>query len=224
MIFLLQERTSPKPASKKIKLIPAIEVRPKAWKLPRSSFDYVIVSSPRALLNLKKWPQAKNYIAIGRATAKSLKKCPFKVIVLKTSNSAGILNFFKSKSAGRIFFPRSPRSDSKLVRELRALGHQVHVRHTYQTHLLPLKSYSRLLFGGQADAIMISSPSCFQALEKSFGLAKLRRLDCRWVAIGPTTSEFLRRRLGLKPLVAKEPSWTGMLSAFLTSLKKNSKH
>ena len=184
----------------------------------------MIVSSPRALLNLKKWPQAKNYIAIGRATAQSLKKCPFKVIVLRTSNSAGILNFFKSKSACRIFFPRSPRSYSNLVRELRSFGNQVHVRHTYETYLLPLKSYSRLIFGGQTDAIMISSPSCFQALEKSFGLAKLRRLDCRWVAIGPTTSEFLRRRLGIKPLVAQKPNWKAMLSTFLTSSKKNSKH
>jgi uroporphyrinogen-III synthase len=223
MIFLLQEKSSKKIRLKKIRLIPAIKVRPTKWTIPQTPFDYVLVSSPRALMGCRDWPMAKKYVAIGRSTAESIKKCPFPIEVLKNSSSSGILHFFKRKNSARIFFPRSKRANPEIVRQLRSWGHKVCVRHSYQTDLMPLAKYDAVFFNGVSHVFMISSPSCFQALERSFGIARLRKMSFVWVAIGKTSAHYLNQRLKKMPIVAQQPNWQGMLKALLTRRKKISK-
>lgn len=221
--LLFHEKTAEFPSDPRVHPIAAIKTNLRRLSTPKKEFDFVLITSPRTVPSLKTWPKARLYVAIGEKTASAMKSCPYPIAVLKESNTQGIFNFFKAKKESSVFFPRSSRGDKGIAQGLRSYGHRVFVRHAYDTQLLNLRGKKALIFHKENRAFLFTSPSTVHALMRSFGRARLRALNLKWVAIGPTTARYIRRNLGISPLIAKSPNLPSMMRALLTSSSKRIK-
>jgi uroporphyrinogen-III synthase len=170
-------------------------VRPIKIERIRGSFDFTLVTSANAFQQIRSFPASKEFVLIGRQTAAKRPKSVRSPIVLRESHSQGVLRFFKRQNLGvsSIFYPRSQRGDSELVRQLRKLRFRVTVRRVYTLVEHPNFKARIQAFMKRSDLkiFLLSSPSSLLFLKRRIGLNALKRPDVRLVAIGPTTRSFV---------------------------------
>ncbi len=132
---------------------------------------------------------------IGKQTSAKRPKSIRSPIVLRESHSQGVLRFFKRQNlrASSLFYPRSQKGDSALVRQLRKMSVRVTVRNVYTLVEHPRFKTRIQAFMKRNDLkiFLLSSPSSFLFLKRRVGLSALKREDVRLVAIGPTTRSFI---------------------------------
>jgi uroporphyrinogen-III synthase len=223
-VLLLREARYHRESQKNLRPLKSVCVAPYRFvslpvKLPEGTFDFAIVSSAQTLKHLKARPSAAHWVFVGEASRRSFGSKSAKTSVLKRTDSNGILQFFKKQKPSRIFFPRSREADRSLVRRLRDLGHRVRVVHPYGLRYSPLRSSLKTLFlNKDFGAIFLSSPSCFEALRKSFSLKELRSWPLSWVVIGPTTQAALAR-YRVKSLKAPQASLQSMRDHWIKQVR-----
>lgn len=184
-------------SSMRVLYVPAIATQRLKWRRPSGSFDYVLVTSPKALKNLSEAPPHKCCVFIGKKTAQSFgRPSRQKRMVLLESHQQGILRFFKTRPSSRIFFPRSQQGDPKTVQALRQQGHRVLVRHTYRTQPVDKRRLRKALTPIEKDSdcrFLFLSPSSFRSF-KRLGLSFAARTwgPSGYFAIGPTTAKVMR--------------------------------
>lgn len=204
-----------------VKSLQATAITGRKIRVPKSVYDYVLVTSANALLSIRDLPKTKKWVAIGAATRKAL-RVPGRIEVIALPHSAGVLAYFRKQKRGRIFFPRSNLGDPRLVTGLRKMGHRVYCRHSYETKILDLQAALRPIYKNQSvDAVFVTSPSAFLAVKKALSPRELRSWRVRWVAIGPTTAKILREA-GLKVIAAPSPSLTAMKKTLSSGFTKRS--
>lgn len=217
-IFLRGDDTDRSLSSKHFQILFLEGMRPKriSGAIPKTSFDYLLLTSARSIWALKRLPKAARIVVIGPKTAQSLpgphrKKC----LVVRKSNREGVVELFKKLPKGKMFFPRSALADSYLPRHLRRLGFQVSVRKVYTMELTLRRApflkavdsgtrHNGVVFGG------LTSISSVKALRRVLSLKELRQLPVRWIAIGSTTSKVLKR-LRWPHVVSPRPSLEAMV-------------
>jgi|GEM_PF-5092709 len=181
--------------------IPGIKIQPLLLKIPKKTYDYVLITSSNALRFKKKWPVARRWIAIGRSTQKFIESRISNVERTPKAGSEGVLKFFKQargKRRASIFFPRSKIAEPKLIEALRKLGYRVCVRHSYNTQILSVRRpFMKLLQQKKIDGIYFTSPSTVRAFCRSFSPKERRNLPLKYFCIGETTFNEMKR-LGLK--------------------------
>lgn len=196
-----------------------LEFKNLKFRLPQSEYDYLILSSKQTLKALKDLPQTRNILAIGKATQSAARrKWKREILRLRESHSQGLLRYFSRSSRKlRLFFPRSSLGDPGIIRALRRQGHQVLVRHAYETRGRNLKGSEVKLLRSQAfDAVWAFSPSGLRHLRRAYGL---RRICTRlWVCVGPTTAK-QARAYGLKVVVSPKPEIPEILKVTRMSLR-----
>lgn len=193
----------------------AIKIARRQVSFPRSSYDYLLLSSQYAWPSSKKIPEETKLVCVGKATAESLPKkiLPVSVQVLRESHRGGILSFFKSQRAKQsksgpkkkqtIFYPLSSRADTELTKALRHLGYRVQVRRTYQTRLRALSPALRgLVQAKRVKSIVFLSPSAVESF--LWSVPKSAQKGIRWIAMGPSTAKRIREA-GYRPIQAQRP-------------------
>jgi uroporphyrinogen-III synthase len=222
---LFREELQPRSAEKNLQPLqilwcPAISIRPKKFKIPKGSFDFLLITSSNALRFVRSRPKVKTVIAIGEKTSESIRlKNGEKIKILKDSHSDGVAQFFEKQVPSRILYLRGSLSkklgDKNLIKKIKACGHRVQTVETYQTKILSVKRRLRkILSRNKVDGFFLTSPSTVEAIRKSFSLREIHSWKCSWVAIGPTTSKAIRK-LRKVTQTAKLPTLISMKKKFL---------
>lgn len=214
-------------SSKRVLYVPAIHTQRLKWRRPSGSFDYVLVTSPKALKNLSEAPPHRCSVFIGKKTAQGFRQSSRqKRVVLRESHREGILHFFKSKPPSRIFFPRSQQGDPRTVQVLRRQGHQVLVRHTYRTQPVDKRSLRKALAPIEKNSgccFLFLSPSSFRSFKRlGLSLADRTWQPSGYFAIGPTTAKVMRDA-GLSVLTPRKATIEALVRFAFRFDKKRSK-
>lgn len=219
-LLFLREKAPSSDLKKKFKPhqlvhIPAIRSKKRSFSIPKSSFDYLLVSSQNVARFHKKFPSFNQCVCVGQKTKQALAENIKKdSISLKESNRDGILKFFRQKKPGRIFYPRSALSDQELIQKLRSFGHKVSAPIAYETEILNIRpALKKKMSRAPLDVVLVTSPSILTSLKRSMGPAFLRQWKVQWIAIGPTTAKSLKE-LGIScrwPKIAKIEKLAGFL-------------
>jgi len=245
-VVVFREETS-LPKLPKVRFIAcrALRIRPVKTQLrvaKETVYDYLLVTSQNALRYLKWIPNAKTWVFMGKATARIARKrmkrnskdySP-KAVVLKVSDSRGILDYFhriremerggqkQPQPIKKIFFPRSELADKNTASELRRLGYQVRICYSYRTEILSVRRQVLQCIKkfGSIDAFFITSPSVLRALEKSFSKAEIRIWKERmlFIAIGKTSFQALKDREFRRAVCAPAPRIMAMVMAMAKTL------
>jgi len=176
----------------------AIEIEARKIDIPKIGFDFCLISSANVPAQAVKRIKAKQWIFIGGRSYLEFRDLAENAVQVSPSSSLGIVRYFRSvrkesPKGARIFFPRSSRGDTQIIKQLRALGFRVVVRHVYDTKILNFsKSLVKLRKEHQIDAVFFMSPSGVSAFKKSVRLSDLRKWKPQLLAIGPTTERSLR--------------------------------
>lgn len=198
-------------------LLPGLEFRKLKSRIPKKSFDFVLITSKTSVRFLSSLPKARQIICIGPKTYEAFRrKFKLKARVLKASHSEGILKFFK-KTEASIFFPRSKLGDPRLVQSLEAIGCRVttSMLYTTKTHSVRLH-LKRLVKSRQLKAFFLTSPSSLKVVLRSISKQELKRQKWSFVAIGPTTRRQARLS-GLAVIQSQKPDLASMARSFLRS-------
>lgn len=187
--------------------IPLIESRALQFQKPNKVFDFILVTSKNTAEFVRSWPRAGRVLCVGEETKKRLpKELQKRSSVLSDSHSEGLVRYFQHLPSQSIFFPRSKRADPQTVARLRRRGHRVLVRHVYTTRLrLRRSELEESLLSPSQKIFIVTSPSILRSLAWNLGRKKLRALEARWIALGPSTAR-AAREYGLRPQIAKKAS------------------
>jgi uroporphyrinogen-III synthase len=159
--------------------------------------------------------------AVGPATARAADRHGIVVdYVASDATGESLVRELGRSLAGRhVFLPRSDRGDKRLLQALREVGASVTEVVAYATivpEALDLELVDTIR-RAEVDVIIFASPSAFHNLGAAIEPAELARLSTRirFAAIGPITTEAIRKRGGRVDIVAREPSSRGLTDAIV---------
>lgn len=156
--------------------------------------------------------------AVGPATAQAAKEAGLEVgYVARTQHGAGLAEELSAEVRGtRVLLPRSDRANPALPETLRRLGAQAVEVVAYRTLSTDgARKEIEALEKGEADAILLFSPSAVHHLRELLGSEGMKRLASHMVfaAIGPVTAGALRECGIAEPVVAGDASVKGIVEA-----------
>ena len=190
-----------------------------------ASYDWVVFTSPRAVEALAsrsvRMPEGVRIAAVGRSTGERVLSAGWRASVVGSGDGAeSLADELVAQGVGEgteVLFPASSRARPELERVLGDAGAVVHRVTAYETRprsFVPAKVPE--LRG--ADVVTFTSPSAVEGWLSAVGADPARFLPptVRYVVIGDTTGE-AASEAGLRPVVAPEPSFSGMVEAARSS-------
>jgi uroporphyrinogen III methyltransferase/synthase len=192
-----------------------------------SSFDWIALSSavaarmvvPRIAPALRE-PGARARIAcVGPATAEAVRGLGLQVALSPARPGAAALARALCEAGpkgARVLFPCAEGARSELEQILSPAGFRLELLRIYRT-ALPEGALERLreVVDAGVDAVLLTSPSTVERVERALGAGGLRRLaaSAALVCIGATTEASLRARELAPAAVAARASSEGLLEA-----------
>lgn len=157
-----------------------LKSKPRKISIPKSRYDYLLVSSKNALRYLRSRPKADK--------------------ILGDLHGDRIMDYFKKRGrpGQSILYLRSNLGSklgrSDIVPGLRRLGFRVSVRCSYRTEILPIRQrLIGLLKRHSIQAFLVTSPSTILAIKRALSKEERRQLRVRWYCMGSTTEAYLKR-------------------------------
>ncbi|MDF1563356.1 MAG: uroporphyrinogen-III synthase [Deltaproteobacteria bacterium] len=156
-------------------------------------------------------------VAVGMATARALEAAGAEVALVGEGGGAELAAAYPEGSlvGRRILLPRAEAGREEFPEAARAAGAEVTVVAAYCTLPRPEvgEAIGELIASGGVKAVCFASPSAVEAV--AAGLSESSWESFTAVAIGETTASALRA-IGVEPVVAGEPSGTGLAEAVLS--------
>lgn len=158
------------------------------------AYDYLLFTSRHAVYALTPYvtalPQALRVVSIGSTTTEALRQIGIiESEQVEQDNSYGVIDWFRSRSRGRVLIPRSSLARDIIPKGLRALGYEVTTITAYENHLPENPQKVDL---GQIDRIVFTSPSTIDNFINLYGALPIGK---QLMARGPVTAHYLQTKL-----------------------------
>lgn len=158
------------------------------------AYDYLLFTSRHAVYALTPYvtalPQALRVVSIGSTTTEALRQTGIiESEQVEQDNSYGVIDWFRSRSRGRVLIPRSSLARDIIPKGLRALGYEVTTITAYENHL---PENSQKVDLGQIDRIVFTSPSTIDNFINLYGALPIGK---QLTARGPVTAHYLQTKL-----------------------------
>lgn len=210
-------------AGKKVHCLPVIrtetrntdEIKSQVASALKTS-DWMLLTSPSAVnalrdLGIQVEPRVRVAV-IGPETAKAAETAGIHPDYLSpVGNSGGLADAWTSFAgeAGTVFYPSAELSSDQFSSRVRKAGWVVHQVPVYRTVPVPVPESTRF----EPDYVIVYSAS---AVSEATGYIRKKNLTCRWISIGPVTTEALRKA-GIEPAYeAAYPEPAELLAGVLT--------
>jgi len=175
------------------------------WRPQRDHYDYLVVTSPRAVQSLTQVMESESLqvdevVLIGKKTMRVFKEKMNRrfwkrLHTVDEANRRGILKALKG-AEGSVLYPHSSLVEPWLVAAFRKSKLRIESRIVYKTRVMALRRRLKNLLSGDIKlplAILVTSPSLFAALQASFTPEELRQRRPLFMCLGDTTSRFMRK-------------------------------
>jgi uroporphyrinogen-III synthase len=197
-------------------------LRKAAAELDAGAFDWVVLTSPRAvgpLVEVAGQPRASTGVAaVGAGTASALAAVGWRVDVVGGEGARDVAAAVAARSrlgGAEVLFPAGSRARTTLEQELASHGARVARVEAYNSEVVvPDRTTVLVDLARGVDVVAFASPSAVEGLARSLAADWPQALaGCAAVAIGPTTLDALASAGVSDAIVASAPTPEALVQA-----------